>query len=997
MNRYYIIFIIITTVMLLFSNSNLQSELDTTKNKEFILTFLPNYHNYWYDSDQRLSRGDSIYIFIYAEVPTKGKIEFRNRFGDEFVENFEISNPNVVYVFKRAARDFALLGFNVSGRLNNNTDVEKIENFTFKVSAEFPVQVYGHSQSTKSSESFNVLPIESLGNQYIVLAYNSNNDAGGGPDGRTPSQFAVVAVEDETIVDIIPSAPTYINGLNTQRITLNAGEVYLVQTSLSGGNIDLTGSEVLSNKPIAVFSGQQRARVPINSSGMNPSRDYLVEQMPPVDSWSNEAIVVPFPEPSSYELSTTQFDKFRVIAAYDNTELFVDGVILETLNSGEIYEADLRSPLHIKANAPIMAAGYKRSSQFNTNQFVTNYGDPLLQIIPTPNQFGEAYRFITIQTYENFQKVYNQHYITIIAQPDNIPSLQLNGNPVNPNLFRPIFGSDYRYAQIKMNDGTHNIRGDKAFGLFVCGYGDAVSYGYYCGVVSKRDDFEPPVLQASAECFDVDGLVSDKRLKSVTSPVNLQINTKVEVEQFTPYVTEAKFSASLINSYLDGKFRITAIDSIGQQTSSDYDIPGFTVALISEIPQDNRDLVKNLNDTMRIDDNRCYKYRIKNYGKFDQMIISADLINNNPELTTNLPKDFFYLSPGQEIEFEICFQSDTMVDIFDTLKIKNPCETRTLLTIHLQALKDENAPQVSSASDPCNQFIEIVITDSLKADLGIQDLIIEENENFDVEIRKISDKHYKLFANVKDPEQDSYLKLKVIDLEGNESIFEKAIPGYTIQFDFIDKIDDDNLLLDFGNRMIGVQYCDSVRLTNYGKYEIIINNPRLSENIKFSIPPSELPIILQSGELKELKVCFLADKSNIEVISDTMKLRFNCIEKNIILLGQPDSLIFDGDTKCDIPIVFEVAEVPEGAFVGEVYPNPSGGIVNFDFNNPTAQTVTISISNQIGSVVKNFEYPDLNPGYYNLPLDLSHLNNSSYNMRIKIGNSIFYKKIMLVK
>ncbi len=996
MNKFLRFLLVVAVFSSLFSLNNLYSEIDTTKNKEFILTFLPNYHNNWSESIPSFSLRDSIYIFIYAEVPTKGKIEFNDRNGRAYVENFDIPDPNVVYVFKRVTPNFALLGYNISGRISNSTDNENIKKLSFKVTADFPVQVYGHSQASTTSESFNVLPIESLGNEYLILAYNANTDMGAGlRDGRTPSQFAIVAIEDNTVVTISPSVATYKNRTIPHNVTLNSGEVYLVQSSLADNNPDLSSSVVNSNKPVAVFSGQQRARVPLDANGNSVSRDYLVEQMPPIDSWSNEAIVAPFPQPTFYETSSNVNDKLRIIAAYDDTELYVDDVLLTILNRGQIYESDLVTPMHIFASAPIMAAGYKRSSgiSFNDDDY---RGDPLLQIIPTPNQFGESYRFITIQTYENSEKVYTEHYITIIAEPANILTLRLNGNPITPTLFKPIVGSNYRYAHIRMQDGTHSIKGDMPFGLFVCGYGNAVSYGYYCGVVSKRDDFEAPELQSSADCFEVEGNVTDKRLKSITSPANQNSNVNVNIEKFTPYVESANFSANLINKYLDGKFRILAIDSIGQQTSKDFELPGFTVALVSNLALDEENNISTLTDTLKNGNQKCYDYKIINYGNFTQEILIAELRNANPEFTIDLPKAFS-LEPGEEINFKICFLSNSNSSISDSLFIKNDCAERTILGINLVSTKDEVAPQVSSAGDPCNQYIEIVITDSLKADLGIKEIKIIESENLDIEIRKISDKHSVVYASVIDSGKDSYIKLEATDNEGNKSIFFKEIPGYTIEFELIEKFDDNKMLLNFGNKMIGVQHCDSVRLTNYGKYEIIINNPRLAENIRYSIPPSELPLVILPGQSKDLTICFLATKSDAEVIRDTMELTFNCIDKYIILVGQPDSLIFDGDTKCDIPLLFEVGEVPDGAFISAIYPNPSEGIVNLDFNNPETQSVKIRVVNQSGIKMMDFSFDKLEKGFYKLPLDVGRLNNGFYNLQVDIGINTFFRKLIIIK
>jgi hypothetical protein len=981
-------------IMLISTSFEVKSELDITKNKEFILTFLPNYHNYWYE--ELFSRSDSIYIFIYAAIPTKGKIEFVDRNGNTQIENFDIPDPNVIYVFKRVARDYALIGYNISGRIRANTDNETIKPYTFKVTADFPIQVYGHSQATNTSESFNVLPMESLGNEYLVLAYNANNESLTSPDGRTPSQFAIVAPEDSTQVTIFPSTRTFENGMDTVTITLNSGEVYLVQTSLDSDFPDLSKSLIKSTKPIAVFSGQQRARVPFDAKVFNASRDYLVEQMPPIDSWSNEAIIVPFPKPSFIESSTQYFDRLRIIASYDNTELLVDDIVMSTLNQGDIFEDNLTNPIHVKANAPIMAAGYKRSSgmgSVNSNL----RGDPLLQIIPTPNQYGESYRFIAIQAYERGNKVYTEHFITVIATPENIPTLLLDGNPINPTQFKPVSGSHYRYAHLSINDGTHTIIGEQAFGLFVCGYGYANSYGYFCGVVSKRDDYEPPLLQSSdIDCYEVEGFVTDEKLKSLSAPQNYNQNVIVDIEKFTPFVKEAKFAARLENEYLDGKFRVVAIDSVGQQSYKDFEIPGFTVTVKSKLKNEENTAVNLILDSMGINESRCYKNTIINYGKYNQKVNLAEFLKKYPEITTDLPSEY-ELKPGDEFEFEICFKSDKVINIIDSLSLKGSCGERIVLALDILVSKDENLPQVAAEKDPCNQFFDITISDSLRTDKGIEKIIVEDSTNLNIVFKTQNAKIYQFKASVINPYKDSHLRIIARDFEGNETIYERFLPGFTVDFSMIETQTDSTMMMNFGDKMIGARYCDSVKLKNYGAYEIIFDDVRIAENIWFSLPTSQLPFILKPNEEISLKVCYFAAKSNDFVMSDTLKMKFNCIDKKVVLSGKADSLIFDGETKCDLPLIFEVSEVPVGAFVGTLYPNPSDGIINVEFNVPEQSLVKIKIFSQLGILNKELNYENLNAGYYKIPVDISNLKSSTYNVVINIGNETFVKSFVLIR
>ena len=72
-----------------------------SKGKEFWLTFIPNIHRGVGSipgSPADLERrSDSLYIFIAAEVPTTGKITYRDIFNRQYIRNFTISNPTQIY------------------------------------------------------------------------------------------------------------------------------------------------------------------------------------------------------------------------------------------------------------------------------------------------------------------------------------------------------------------------------------------------------------------------------------------------------------------------------------------------------------------------------------------------------------------------------------------------------------------------------------------------------------------------------------------------------------------------------------------------------------------------------------------------------------------------------------------------------------------------------------------------------------------------------------
>ncbi|MFM8438364.1 MAG: IgGFc-binding protein, partial [Candidatus Kapaibacterium sp.] len=150
------------------------------------------------------------------------------------------------------------------------------------------VTVYAMSQALTTSDAFLVLPTDALGNQYYVMSYTA--DPSSQASAGTPSQFAIVATEDSTEVRIETDEPIYRYGRVPGVVRLNKGDVYLVQSQVGDSRrlVDLTGTYVESTKPIALFSGHQRATIPIEDDRRS-SRDCLIEQMTPISTWGRGA------------------------------------------------------------------------------------------------------------------------------------------------------------------------------------------------------------------------------------------------------------------------------------------------------------------------------------------------------------------------------------------------------------------------------------------------------------------------------------------------------------------------------------------------------------------------------------------------------------------------------------------------------------------------------------------------------------------------------------
>lgn len=620
--------------LLFFAYGNIFSQQIDSRGKDFWITFLPNYHNYKYNSNPVLQYSDSIYIFIAADKITRGTITFYDINDNYYTTNFVINDPSTLYIFKLPFNDYELIGYNDMGVAwrQNMDEIPTLLSFHLTTAEE--VTVYAHNQGNKSSDAFLVLPTPSLGKDYFVMSYKSDGYFPSS-SGRTPSQFAIVATEDNTNVKIQPSGPTFANGNKTQSVILNEGQVYLVQAFIDNDNPlnDLTGTFISSNKPIAVFAGHQRATVPVESfqNATSPSRDFLCEQLPPIQAWGKNAYIVPFPQPNP--ISNLGNDLYRVLAANDSTKVYFNGSLIGVLNRGQYLEKPIVEAGVVSATGPVLVAVFKKTSN---DAGATYIGDPFMMIIPPQEQFIDSCKLINIQAYEiqqdnlQFIKVYQSHYITLIVPSTAITTTKIDGNLVPPNLFVKIPNTNYYYAHISVAEGKHFVSSTEPIGVYAFGYGPANSYGYIGGMSFQGRDWSiPQLVKDSLFCFEryltfTEVKEFDSGIESIVLESNSVNCTLLVDTNFHPYDKTVDAVVKLNDPYQDGQFYLTITDSLQNSLFYSGTIYGFTLKHPSGSPNSYQIIqekyVPNTSDTVVIP--------IQNYGLGDVTITSVEIITN---------------------------------------------------------------------------------------------------------------------------------------------------------------------------------------------------------------------------------------------------------------------------------------------------------------------------------------------------------------------------------
>jgi len=321
-----------------------------------------------------------------------------------------------------------------------------IENKGIHIVANEPISLYGLSRITASTDAFLALPVEALGTDYRTLSYPVTVNGQG-------SCFSIVATQNGTLL----SAFNHQTG-GTTNVSLNMGETYHVETTTLGE--DLSGSWIQSNFPVAVFGSSDIAQVPL---GCNAA-DHLVEQMFPYYSWGKNFVTVPLAGRDE------SGDVFRVLAAEDATGIEINGTLVATINTGEVFETNLTGYNSLVTSKATLLAQFAKGSFCSGNII----GDPFMMQIPPREQFLTNY---TVSTVAGF----TEHWINIVAPDYALGTILQDGILIPTGAFTQIGTTNFYGAQRSVTEGSHTFESTFPFGVFSYGWAFVDSYGYAGG------------------------------------------------------------------------------------------------------------------------------------------------------------------------------------------------------------------------------------------------------------------------------------------------------------------------------------------------------------------------------------------------------------------------------------------------------------------------------------------------------------------------------------
>jgi hypothetical protein len=951
------------------------------RGREFWVVFLEN------EGSGGIVERSDLRLYLSSDRPTSAIITY-NQTGEERTIPIQVANTTVEVSIN------ALFGNDVE--LVDPATEGEISRRSLRIAAQDEVTLYGVNIRNKSSDAFLALPEDVLTRHYMVMAYTNGYDSFAPSDYDMPSEFAVVATEDGTTVRVVPRTGMNINGRPDDApftILLNRGEAFFAQAQL-GMAQDLTGTEVVTTKPVAVFGGVRRASVP---TAVGNYRDHLCEQIPPLEVWGNEAILVPhFPVTEG----SSQPAVARVLSATDNTGWTLNGIPQSPLRRGVPVELQLRNPHIINADGPILVGQYEHSVDVTDDMGRAELGDPFMMLIPPSQQYDTGYAFQAIIHTE-----FILHYINVVVPTDAWHTVLLDG--IQPTAsFLQVPGSRYSYAQIQVTPGAHYIRADSPFGLYSYGYGRANSYGYAGGSLYHQlvHDFEHPELALNVGCDGLTGIAWDDNSTDwgIDSCYALAdtVNMEVVVDPFPSGADTVRFYARLLDPYQDGLFAIRAIDSGGRSGSSKIAIPGFTLQATGmqyETPV--------LLDTLVLYNGGefCRTIEIENYGGFPRTIDSVRLVpdaGQKLKVRTPLP---LTIPPGGRVKLNVCVRGWSDSVLFTAVEIGDTCVSRPVAILPLTSGIDTNAPVVVKTSGRCMDEVLLTFVESQERFAGINGIVFDtlincsgaylpDEEKFPVPGLSVRVKRI-------NPRKELIYHITVIDAAGNYRTVIDTLGGFTLAVagpsgETVGLLENRDWIGD--SLMLSTIRCDSVVLRNYGSRPLRIDWARMTGNLSYSIPPAQLPVEIPPYGERKVLVCIEGTLTG-EVV-DTLLVAGECgDEERVVMKIAVKEFQSAGTDMCN-SMVHMQSGMAKRTFLAAPIPNPvhdAGMTVDLGLIREEAVTLEVinSDASEASAVLQDARLP---AGITRVGIDLSKLPDGAYFCRMRTaGGEVRLQKIII--
>ena len=338
------------------------------------------------------------------------------------------------------------------------------------------VTVIGQSINGNNTDTFTLLPVANLNTDKYTYYSISTSQVSSYDYYNT---ILVVGTEDNTMLELTATQGVQVKiGDNVDNLV--PGKMYSfaiirLQTVYIAAKEDLSGTKIVTDKLVSVFSGHQNGDI----EGW-PVRGYLAEQIPPTAYWDK-----------LYYFASTGFNVIiKILAAEDgtNVDIHCNGIKeSHNINEGKSVEKFLESLetayCAVHSDKPVLVAEMG-AIVYNQPNFI---GMPMMATVLGTNQFSNNLDSSTLNPKDSSKEYY--HYINLIVldeyyQPDMIHLTQGGEtHTLNTGNWRPIAADNVVEAyglQISIKSGPYTITHDNPVAkMTVMSFGTGEQYGGY--------------------------------------------------------------------------------------------------------------------------------------------------------------------------------------------------------------------------------------------------------------------------------------------------------------------------------------------------------------------------------------------------------------------------------------------------------------------------------------------------------------------------------------
>ena len=318
------------------------------------------------------------------------------------------------------------------------------------------------------------------------------------------SLFLLIGNEDNTVITIVPTemieVPEDPQNPSNPTIIINAGNTYtitlhLMQTLLIGAADDLTGTQIISNKPLTVISGHECGIISNEQWWwdvyLSQNRwywrwggycDYVTEQIPPTVTWGKTFLLVPFPETSlqHYTKIVASEGETNITQTCNNT--LINSIFLTFPGDWNFINAYINPITYctIESDKPILVSQLVSEGLRGDSNYKYSYLHEILSVIPPIEQYINKVVYVPLNT--SLIYWYESHYIQIATT--NTTDVLLDNKPYDWDweLIHGYNGDIIGYGTVhEFNDTLPHVlhHTDITAGLCVIGYGSMKYYYYY--------------------------------------------------------------------------------------------------------------------------------------------------------------------------------------------------------------------------------------------------------------------------------------------------------------------------------------------------------------------------------------------------------------------------------------------------------------------------------------------------------------------------------------